>query len=225
MVLVGEVQEPVRQLLRRPVEARDQRPPQRQPLPDRLLCHLPGDVRRVAVVGDLRGGFILRSEREGDPRHAANDGFHGGSDGARIGHIVPDVGIRVNARDDEIDFFHEAQQRKRDTIRRCTIAGERRRTIGEGRLTYAQRTVERFDMPRSRPVLIRRENGYRAEFADLLREGEQSGGGYTVVVGYEDVHGSPQMKRIKEIITPMRCTEGARRRHAPSTLVDHRRFH
>ena len=112
--------------------------------------------------------------------------------------------IGIDPRNDEVDLVDKAEQWQRDTIRRRAIRHKGSRAICQHRFRDADGSFERFDMPRSGPVAVRREDGHLTDLPHGLREGKQSGRLNAVIIGYENMH-----ELISDLVD-LRCMRSTR---------------
>ena len=129
-----------------------------------------------------------RIQRDGQAASAVDDRLHGRGDRARVGHIVAEVGVRVDARNDQVDLFLDhAQQRQRHAVGGRAVAGQRGGTVRKHSLADSQGAVQGLDVARGAPVTVGREHGHPPQVAHLLRQGQQTRRLDPVVVGHHDV--------------------------------------
>ncbi len=80
-----------------------------------------------------------------------------------------EIGKGIDAGDDQIGLEVDgAEQGQRHAIAGRAAAGVGFAAIGELDFAQAQRLVQRFDVPARAPVLIRRDDGHRADFFQRL---------------------------------------------------------
>jgi hypothetical protein len=101
---------------------------------------------------------------------------------------VPKVRARIDAGDNQVDrLFEIAKCGESNTIRWGAVARECLRTICETDFLDAQRTIQSFDVPASRPIPVWREDGDFSQLSHFVRESEQAGRKYTVVICYKNM--------------------------------------
>jgi len=172
-----------------------------QSLRDDLLRHAPRHPGGRAVIQSA-SVVLRRIQRDRDAGQAVYHRLHRRGDRAGVGHIVAEVGVGIDARNHKINLFlDESEKGNGDAIRRRAVGREPGRPVRQGHLAHAQGTLHRLHVSRSGPVAVGREDGHVAEFPHFLRQRQKPRRVHAVVIGYQDVHESPQMRRIKGIIT------------------------
>src|SRR5512143_3606713 len=101
---------------------------------------------------------------------------------------MADVGVGVDPRNDQVDFFRKAEQRQGHTVRGRAVRHEGGSAIRQQGFVDAQWPLERFYVSRSGPVAVRRKDGHLANLPHRLRERQDPRGLNAVIVGHKNVH-------------------------------------
>ena len=125
------------------------------------------------------------------------DGLHGRADGARVGHVVAQVGPVVDARGDEVEADLEvAQEGEAHRVGRRAVHGPAGRAVVEDALPDPQRAHEGHRVAHRRLVRLRGQDVDVADGLEGLLEREQAARFDAVVVGDEDARpGRPVRQR------------------------------
>src|ERR1700690_3991208 len=135
-----------------------------------MLDDFTGSARRGTEI-NISQVALDGFKRDCDAWHIRDHGLHRSCYGSGISYIMAQVCPQIYSGDYQVNrLFKITKCGKRHTIRRSAVTGKSLRAVCQDKLTYPQRTVQRFNMSASRPVSIRGQDANLSKFTHFLRK-------------------------------------------------------
>ena len=146
-------------------------------------------------IGHAGGGFevdvVEGGNRDGERGNAAEESMKGSTDGSGDEDVVAEIGAGVDAGDEEVyGALDELFGGEDDAVAGGALygVGPDAVPVEDGR-GHADGVVEGDGAPDAALLPVRGNNYDFTYLLEALGEGPEAGGGYAVVVGYEDFQG------------------------------------